>query len=284
MTEETFRVLVASGFLMLLVMLRLDAERFGAAEWDEPRSRGGGFPVRLAWYLLGLVLLGAIYVIHPSPRHVLLLVIGPRPEAAVFGLFLAAAGTAQAAAFAMFRYGYLRLPPISGYASAILNSIGTAVLDEALFRGVVLGTLLAVGMPDAAAIVAAALAYVLIARMAARGRHPYMLALTLAMGLAFGWATVVTGGLGAAVIGHAVTSFAVFICTGHAGQVPASAANTEDADRRSRAPQGWQDAWRPLSAGRGAESGFVDRAERRAASRRQAGPLAWLRSRLHRAR
>ena len=53
--ESTLRTLVAFGLTLLLVMLRAEAERFGAAEYDEPI---GGQPPsllrRLAWYAVGL--------------------------------------------------------------------------------------------------------------------------------------------------------------------------------------------------------------------------------------
>ena len=62
MSEESIRVLIASGFFMLLVLLRLESERFGAAEYDEPGKRGAW--TRIAWYALGLALLGAISIVH----------------------------------------------------------------------------------------------------------------------------------------------------------------------------------------------------------------------------
>jgi hypothetical protein len=115
-----------------------------------------------------------------------------------------------------------------------------------------------------------------------------MLALTFGIGLAAGWATLATGGLGAAIIGHAVTSFAVFVCTGHAGHVPPAGQEPEEVELRKLPPDGWQDARRSLVAGRGAEprgiaeriepSGFVSRADRLAAESRQPSGLeAWLR-------
>ena len=42
--------------------------------------------------------------------------------------------------------------------------------------------------------------------------------MALAMGLVGGWLTAATGGIAAAFLGHAITRFAVFLCTGHAGQ------------------------------------------------------------------
>ena len=288
MTTETIRVLVACGFFMLLLMLRLEAERFGAAEFSEPGERHAGVWTRLSWYLMAALLLAALYIVHPAPHDVLLMLVGHSTEAVAFGIALAAVGIAQAAAFAWFRYGFLRLPPISAYPGVALNTLGTAIIDEVTFRGALLGTLVAIGTPDGGAILLATLAYVLSTRMAAPGRHPYMALLSLGMGLAFGWATLATGGVGAAIIGHVATSFAVFVFTGHAGQVPQAGQEPEDVAARDRLPEGWQDARRPLVARRGAKSrgladqiapsGFVDREERRAAAQPSGGFLVRLRT------
>lgn len=291
MTTEAIRVLLASGFFMLLLILRLEAERFGAAEFSEPRRRRAGLWTRLSWYLIAGLLLAALYVLHPAPHDVLYMVVGHRTEAVKFGLALAAVGVAQAAAFAWFRYGKLILPPISAYPGAALNTFGTAIVDEVTFRGILLGTLMAIGLPDGGAILLTTLAYVLATRMAAPGRSPYMILLSFGMGLAYGWATLATGGLGAAIIGHVATSFAVFVCTGHAGQVPKAGREPEELAARNQVPEGWQDARRPLVPGRGAEprgfaeqiarSGLVDRQERRAAAQSSGGFLVRLRSAVH---
>jgi membrane protease YdiL (CAAX protease family) len=289
MTEETVRVLVVSGFFMLLLLLRLEARRFGAAEDDEPASRRRGVLTQLAWYAIGAALLGAIYEVHPAPHDVLFLLVGHRGDVILYGTFLALIGLGQAAAFAWFRYGYLRLPPGREYPGAAVNSIATAIIDEATFRGALLGTLVAIGLPGGGAILISTLVFVLVTRAGGPGRHPYMLVLAFGIGFAAGWATLTTGGLGAAMIGHAVTSFAVFVCTGHAGHVPPAGQEPEEVELRKKLPEGWQDARRPLVAGRGAEprgfaeqiepSGFVSRAERLAAESRQpSGLQAWLRS------
>jgi membrane protease YdiL (CAAX protease family) len=279
---------VACGFFMLLLMLRLEAERFGAAEFSEPGERHAGVWTRLSWYLMAALLLAALYIVHPAPHDVLLMLVGHSTEAVAFGIALAAVGIAQAAAFAWFRYGFLRLPPMSAYPGAALSTFGTAIVDEVTFRGALLGTLVAIGLPDGAAILLATLAYVLATRMAAPGRHPYTVLLSLGMGLAFGWATLATGGVGAAIISHVATSFAVFVFTGHAGHVPQTGQEPEDVAARDQLPEGWQDARRPLVAGRGAKSrgladqiapsGFVDREERRAAAQPSGGFLVRLRT------
>ena len=251
---ETVRIAVAGGFFMLLVLLRFEAEKFGAAEYDEPKSRfRTGLWTRLSWYVLGLGLVAAIYLVHPYPHDDLYLVSGHREDVLLFGFVLAVLGASQAGAFAWFRYGDLRLPPARAYPGAGLNVLATSVIDEAVFRGALLGTLVTIGVPGGTAVVLQAVIYVLVTRLGASGRHPYMLLLALGIGLGAGWATLNTGGIGAAILGHAVTSFALFVCTGHAGQVTLRGREPEELERRRRAPEGWQDARRLLQVGRGAE-------------------------------
>jgi hypothetical protein len=291
MSEESMRVLIASGFFMLLVLLRLESERFGAAEYDEPGRRGAW--TRISWYAIGLSLLAAIYVVHPQPHDVLFLLVGHRTEALEYGLALAVLGTALVAAFALFWYGELRLPDGRAYPGAALNSIGTAVLDEATFRGALLGTLVWIGVPQVSSVLLATLTYVLVTRLAAPGRNRVMMLLAFGLGVFGGWATLATGGIGAAIIGHAGTSFALFVCTGHAGQVARAGFEPEEVERRRRPPEGWLDVWRPAVAGRGAAarglpasgpSGYGGRpvlATARGGAVHAAGALAaWVRSTL----
>ena len=77
-------------------------------------------------------------------------------------------------------------------------------------------------------------------RLGAPGRDRYRFVLALAIGLIGGWATLLTGGIGASFLGHAITRVAVFLTTGHAGQPPARGTEVEDVERRRRTPEGWR--------------------------------------------
>jgi hypothetical protein len=238
---EPLGSLVAFGLVLLLVMLRLDAERFGAAEYDEVRE--GFVPSlrrRLAWYAIGLGLVAAIMVIHPDPSGHLFLQIGDRLRAIVWGLGYGLAGAAQAIGYAWWRYRHLRLPTVSSYPGALLNELGTAFVDEAAFRGALLGLILSTGLDARAAVLIQAIVYALATRTGAPGRRRYMLVLALGVGLVGGWATVQTGGIAAAFIGHTVTRFSVFLCTGHAGQPEARGREIEEIEKRRRPPDGWR--------------------------------------------
>lgn len=243
--EELFdisRGLIVVGLTMLLALLRLDAERFGTAEYYEGLRDGERHRTRrrLAWYGLGTGIVVAIVYIHPAPQTELFLGSGDRLGAVLGGLIFAGLGVAQAVAFATLRYHRIRFPATSSYPGALLNSTATAFLDEATFRGAIFGTLLVLGLEANLANVIQTLLYALTTRLGAPGRDRYLLVLTLAIGLIGGWLTAVTGGIAAAFLGHAAARFAVFLCTGHTGQTLPKGREAEEIDKRRRPPEGWR--------------------------------------------
>jgi hypothetical protein len=238
------RVLVALGLTLLLVMLRVEASRFGAAEYDEPVRGQRPSPFRrLAWYIVGIGGVLGLLLAHPTPEFSLHLTVGD-PSGILIALLLGGLGVGQAVALAWYHYRRLRFPDVAAYPGALANEILTAFIDEAVFRGALLGYFLwaTSGNPNstAIAIVGQAVVYVLATRLGAPGRDRYMLLLAGAIGLLGGWATLATGGIGAAFLGHAVTRVAVFLTTGHAGQPPARGTEIEDVERRRRTPEGWR--------------------------------------------
>ena len=238
--EAQVRTLVAFGLTLLLVMLRAEAERFGAAEYDEPI---GGHPPslmrRLAWYGVGLAGVVAILLIHPAPARDLFLV-GGGSNGVLLGFVLAAVGGGLAILLAWMRYQYVRLPDLSQYPSALVNEVVTALFDEAVFRGALLGFLVIGGVDPVLAVLAQASLYSLATRLGAPGRDRSMFLLSIAIGLVGGWATLFTGGIAASILGHGVTRVAVFLTTGHAGQPAPRGTEIEEVERKRRAPEGWR--------------------------------------------
>jgi membrane protease YdiL (CAAX protease family) len=239
---EALRALMTLGLLGLLIILRFDAERFNAAEYNDI-DRWGRKPSlarRVAWYVLGIGLILAVLEIYPNPSTDLYLGLGDRLGAVVLGLAYGAIGTAIALGIAFYRYHYLRFPGLRLYPSNVLNAIATAFFDEAVFRGILLGFLLMTPMNPNLANLTQALLYALATRTGAPGRPWYMLVTMIAIGLAGGWLTVMTGGIGAAFIGHAITRVAIFLTTGHAGIPKAKGTEDEEVERRHRTPEGWR--------------------------------------------
>ncbi len=224
----TLQRLIAAGLALLLVMLRLEAERFSAAEYDEAvDGRPPSFRRRVSWYALGFVLIAGIFLIHPAPREEFLLGAGDRGLTIVYGFLYAAVGTGLALAIAFYRYRRIRFPDIWSYPGALINAVATALIDEVAFRGAILGILLMTGMNPSAANAIQAILYALTTRLGAPGRNRYLLAMALLLGLAGGWVTGVTGGIAAAFLGHA-------------GQFLPRGREEEEIDKRRRPPDGWR--------------------------------------------
>jgi CAAX prenyl protease-like protein len=238
----TARVLIAVGFALMLVMLRLDAERFGTAEYYEA-TRDGERPsvlTRVAWYVLGVGLAAGIMLIHPSPQVDLFLGTGDRAQSVTWGLGYGLIGAAQAVIYAFLRYHRIRFPEVRSYPGALLNATVTAFIDEVAFRGALFGLLLLTGLDPTLANIIQTILYTLTTRLGAPGRDRYLFVLTIGIGLIGGWLTAVTGGIAAAFIGDAVTRFAVFLCTGHTGQPLPRGREVEEIEARRRPPRGWR--------------------------------------------
>jgi membrane protease YdiL (CAAX protease family) len=236
------RSLITIGLAALLVMLRLDAEKFGTAEYYEATRYGERPRIRrrLAWYTLGFAIAIAILFIHPAPQQDLYLGSGDRLGAVLGGIAYGLIGVLVAVSFATYRYHRIRFPDAWSYPGALLNSTATAFIDEVAFRGALLGLLLVAGVNPTLANLTQALIYTLTTRLGAPGRDRYLLVLTLGMGLIGGWLTVATGGIAAAFLGHAITRFAVFLCTGHTGQTKPRGREVEEIEKRRRPPEGWR--------------------------------------------
>jgi hypothetical protein len=241
--EEQLRCLMAAGLAGVLILLRLDAARFGAAEYDDETTSAGwrGALRRSGWYALGIVLALGIYKIYPLPITNLHLTTGDdRVGMILLGLLAGAAGTGGIAAFAWFRYGRFRLPEYRQYPGAAVNAIGTAFIDEVAFRGALLGLTLAAGWPADLAVAFQAVLYALVTRLGAPGRSHVMLLVSLIIGVITALLTLATGGIGAGLLAHASTRFAIFVTTGHAGQVRPPGAEVEDLAAEKSPPEGWQ--------------------------------------------
>lgn len=238
--EDQLRTLVAFGLTLLLVMLRSEAERFGVAEYDEPvDGRAPSVLRRVTWYVVGLAGIIAVVEAHPASARDLYFS-GGNGSGVLLGFALAALGAGIAVGVAWYRYHHVRLPDFAQYPGALLNEIATAFFDEAVFRGALLGFFVFAGVDPVLAILAQAFIYTLSTRLGAPGRDRSIFLLALIIGLVAGWATFVTGGIAAAILGHGVTRVAVFLTTGHAGQPAPRGTEVEEIERRRRHPDGWR--------------------------------------------
>lgn len=209
---ETIQFLLFVGFAGLMFVLRMDARRFGAAEWDDQSGDWRSNLPRLTWYAAGLALGLLVFALHPQPVSELNLSLAPdRGEALLWGILYGAGGVIAAFALAFLRDGGLHLPRPSRYPGGIVSSVGTGFFDEFLFRGVLLGLLLSLDLPDWAAVVAAAVIYAGAVRAISGNRGILMVLVALAIGLVGGVLVLTTLGIAAAFVGHSITRFAFFL-------------------------------------------------------------------------
>lgn len=203
------------GMAALMFLLRLDAKRFSAAEWDTQDGDWRVWMGRLSWYAGGMALALLVFALHPSPVSELNLVLAPdRAEAMVYGLLYGGAGIVGAFILAVLRNGRISFPTPSRYPGGVLTAVGTAFIDEWLFRGVFLGLLISLNLPDLLAVVSAAFIYAFTVRAVTGSRGILTLAMWLVIGLVGGLLVLTTLGIAAAFVGHAITRFALFLVMG----------------------------------------------------------------------
>ena len=241
---ENLRGLVAVGLALLLVMLRLDAERFGTAEYDEA-TRDGERPRvrrRLAWYALGAGLIVLILYIHPHRNS------SCSSGPATGSVRSSGASRSPRSAsrrrslFAWLRYHRIRFPDVvvlPGRAARTRSPPRSSTRRRSVARSSATCSRPA-SMPTVA-IVIQALLYALATRLGAPERDRYLLVLALAIGLIGGWLTAVTGGIAAAFLGarrHPVRGLPVH--RAHRARRCPRGREVEEIEKRRRPPDGWR--------------------------------------------
>jgi hypothetical protein len=213
---ESLQYILFVGFAGLMFLLRLDARRFGAAEWDTEDGDRRVWLSRLTWYAAGLALALMVFALHPSPVSDLDLVFAPdQAEALMLGLVYSAVGIAAAFGLALLVHGRVVFPQPGRYPGGVLNAVGTAFFDEFLFRGVLLGLLLSLDVPDPLVVVMGALIYAGAIRASSGQRGLVASLVAITIGLVGGALVLMTAGIGAAFMGHAATRFAMFMTMGY---------------------------------------------------------------------
>ncbi len=208
---DSLRLAIALGLTLFLVLLRFDSERITRSDYFRYRTPWLG-PV--SYYILVIAFAIGIAVILPSGREQLFLVGGDTDAMLPVMLVFALVAILNAVALAFLRYGGILPLPIDMLPSRILGALANAVSEELQFRSIVLGMLLFAGVPVGWALAVQALVYGLAHRRLWRDRDWYFLIGSVLLGWAAGVATVHTGSVIPAIVGHFAVTMSLFAFAG----------------------------------------------------------------------
>ena len=208
---ESLRLAIAMGLTLFLVLLRFDSERIIRSDYFRYRTPWMG-PV--SYYILVIGFAIGIAIILPSGREQLFLTGGDSDTIPLVLLLFTAVALVNGIALAFLRYGGILPLPLELLPSRVLGAAANAVSEELQFRSIVLGMLLFAGIPIGWAIGLQALVYGLAHRRLWRDRDWYFLVGSVLLGWAAGVATVHTGSVIPAIVGHFAVSMSLFAFAG----------------------------------------------------------------------
>jgi len=205
------RLSIALGLTLFLVLLRFDSERIIRSDYFRYRTPWMG-PV--SYYVLVIGFAIGIALILPSGRDRLFLTGGDPNEVPMVLAIFTAVALLNGLALAFLRYGGILPLPMELLPSRVLGAAANAVSEELQFRSIVLGMLLFAGVPTGWAIAAQALVYGLAHRRLWHDRDWYFLVGSVLLGWAAGVATVHTGSVIPAIVGHFAVTMSLFAFAG----------------------------------------------------------------------
>lgn len=208
---DSLRLAIALGLTLFLVLLRFDSERIMRSDYFRYRTPWLG-PV--SYYILVIGFALGIAVILPSGREQLFLTGGDSDAMLPIMLLFVVVALLNALAFAFLRYGGILPLPIELLPTRVLGAAASAVAEELQFRSIVLGMLIFAGVGPGLAIAVQALVYGLAHRRLWRERDWYFLIGSVLLGWAAGVATVQTGSVIPAIVGHFAVTMAFFAFAG----------------------------------------------------------------------
>jgi hypothetical protein len=168
----------------------------------------------VSYYILVIGFAIGIAVILPSGREQLFLTGGDPDKMLPVMLLFTAVALLNGVALAFLRYGGILPLPTELLPSRVLGAAVNAISEELQFRSIVLGMLLFADVPVGWAIAVQAVIYGLAHRRLWRDRDWYFLAGSVLLGWAAGVATVETGSVIPAIVGHFAVTMALFAFAG----------------------------------------------------------------------
>ncbi|MGI8998590.1 MAG: CPBP family intramembrane glutamic endopeptidase [Candidatus Limnocylindria bacterium] len=208
---DSLRLAIALGLTLFLVLLRFDSDRITRSDYFRYRTPWMG-PV--SYYILVIGFAVGIAIILPSGREQLFLTGGSADSVPPVMLIFIAIALLNGVALAFLRYGSILPLPIELLPTRVLGAAANAISEELQFRSIVLGMLLFAGLDVGWAIAVQALVYGLAHRRLWRDRDWYFLAGSVILGWAAGVATVETGSIIPAIVGHFAVTMSLFAFAG----------------------------------------------------------------------
>jgi hypothetical protein len=210
---DSLQVAIALGLTVFMVLLRFDAERIMHSDYFRYRTAWLG---PLSYYALVLIFALGIAWILPQGRVTLFLTGGEPgtvlPVMIIFGVVAVLNG----AAFAFLRFGAIRPIPSQLLPSRIVGAAANALAEDIQFRSIVLGMLIfATGSQWAGlANLVQALLYGIVHRRLLEERDWYFLAGSVLLAYGAGAATLATGSVIPAIVGHFAVTMGIFAFAG----------------------------------------------------------------------
>ena len=208
---DSLRLAIAIGMTVFMVVLRFDQERIMRSDYFRSRSRWMG---PLSYYGLVLIFTAGILLILPRGRASLFLVGGDVEDLLPAMLGFALVGVANGAALALLRFRALLPLPLDMLPSRSVAAGLNAVAEELQFRSVILGLMLVGGLEPGIAVGLQAIIFGAAHRRAWRERDWYFVIGSVLLGWACGLATINTGSVIPAMVGHFAVTMGIYAFAG----------------------------------------------------------------------
>ncbi len=209
---ESLRLAIALGLTVFMVLLRFDAERIMRSDYFRYRT---AWLAPISYYALVLIFALGITFVLPKGRLQLFLAGGEPGTVLPVMVAFAFVALLNGAAFAYLRFGGIIPMSLPLLPSRIVGAAANAVAEEIQFRSIVLGMLLFALPGQAVAVnLLQAVLYGVVHRRLWAERDWYFLAGSVILGYAAGAATIATGSIVPAIVGHFAVTVSLFAFSG----------------------------------------------------------------------
>ena len=207
---DSLRLAIVFGLSLFLVLLRFDSERIMRSDYFRYRSPWLG---PASYYTFAIVFaLGIAFILQEREQ---LFLTGGDPDTVVpVSLLFTAIALLNAIGLAFLRFGGVMPLPTRLLPVRTLGAAANAVAEELQFRSVVLGLLLFAGFDPVLALLIQAFLFGIAHRRLWRDRDYYFLIGSVLLGYGAGLATLASGSVVPAIVGHFAVSMSLFAFAG----------------------------------------------------------------------